>query len=151
MEAPLTVALFDPGSPAVPRIELAANFDPHVMVRWDHRPAVAELDLAAITAGGKTLLDARAITALRSAGYVNLKAILAAGPDGLRAVHGLDRKIADELHAWAAARHAAQYALAELALEQPAPEVAPPPAPATPTTTTLPAEPPEADGEEVKG
>lgn len=122
------VLLFDPGNPAKPAERdpvgggppLRANFDPHVHIRWEHRPAVAELDLSAITVNGKALLDARAVSALRAAGYINIKAILAGGLDGLRTVEALNQKTAKDLHSWAMARHAAQFALAELELERPA-------------------------------
>ena len=118
-EAPAhLVTLFDPARPDAPRVELAANFDPHRHVRWENRPSVAELDLAAIgEEDGKPLLTEGAVQALQSAGIVTLKDILRAGESGLRAVRGVGHRQAAELYDWAARRHAVPYALAELAVE----------------------------------
>lgn len=118
------VALFDPASPASPRLELRANFNPHEHTRWDHRPAVLPVDFAAIISSGEggdePLLAAQAVAALAAAGVHSLKDVLRLGEDGLRAVDGLTPRDAKVLQAWASSRHAAPYALAELTAEAPA-------------------------------
>lgn len=145
-QAPHTVELFDPSNPVTPRVELAANFDPHLHVRWEARPAVAELDFAAVEVDEKPLLTNQAQHQLKEAGLVNIKAILGGGLEALRAA-GVRGKVADDLLTWVSGRNAAQHALAEIAAERaagaPAPVV-----PAAPPTTTGPGKPPETGGGE---
>lgn len=143
--APVTVELFDPDHPATPRVDLVGNFDPGKHTRWDHRPAVAPLDLAAIQVNGQPLLSDSAVASLRKTGRDTLKAVLGGGVTALMAA-GVSRQMSADLLAWARGRHAAPFALAELAQEgPPAPEApaeeptktaeAPPPAPPPPTAT----------------
>ena len=114
---PLTVDLFDPANPTMPRQELALNFDPHRHVRYENRPAVAELDLAAVQINNAPLLPEDAVSMLRGSGLTNLKAILGAGRGELLAA-GLSEELAGELLTWAGSRSAAEYALAEIAAEE---------------------------------
>lgn len=141
---PAMVDLFNPDSPENPVAELAANFDPGKHIRWDHRPSVAELDLAAILVEGKPLLGPEVIAQLKNADLVTLKSILGPG-DAL--VSAIGKRKADDLSAWARGRHAAQFALAELAAEdrrvldarqtierlEKAPQVPPPAPPLSPS------------------
>lgn len=124
------VELFDPANPTEPRLELAANFDPHRHVRWEHRPALAEVDFGTVPSReeGKPLLNEQQLAAIRGAGITNLRSVYVVGPDGLRKLVG--KQEAEDLLAWVGARSAAPFARAE------AERMAPP-------------APPEPEGEEV--